>query len=203
MLLEPNWLNFILIVFGGYLLGSCPSGLILMRFWGLGDIRELGSGNIGATNVLRTGQRSLAALTLLVDGGKGMLAVWAASLITVPEAREVSGLIAGAGAVLGHNFSIWLRFKGGKGVATTLGMMLGANPIVGAMACVTWVAMAIIFRYSSLAALIALAVAPIFALLLGMNNSTLMFLALALLGWARHTANIIRLSKGEEPQIGT
>jgi glycerol-3-phosphate acyltransferase PlsY len=203
MFLEPDWISFVAIVFGGYCIGSLPSGLILTKIWGLGDIRELGSGNIGATNVLRMGKPSLAAITLIIDGGKGALAVWVASTVTGPEAKEVSGLIAGAGAVLGHNFSIWLRFKGGKGVATTLGMMLGASPIVGAMACVTWVAMAIIFRYSSLAALIALAVAPIFAVLMGMNNSTFMFLALALLGWARHSDNIIRLSKGEEPRIGT
>ncbi|MBT7450110.1 MAG: glycerol-3-phosphate acyltransferase, partial [Rhodospirillaceae bacterium] len=104
--------------------------------------------------------------------------------------------------VLGHNFPVWLRFQGGKGVATTLGMTLGAVPIVGAMSCVTWIAMAIIFRYSSLAALIALAVAPLFALLLGMTNPALMFLALAVLGWVRHWANIGRLLKGEEPQIG-
>ncbi len=200
--LEPTSWAFALIVLGGYLLGSVPFGLLLTKIAGGGDIRKVGSGNIGATNVLRTGRRGLAAATLLLDGGKGALAVWLGAMVAIPQAAEVGGLVAGAGAVLGHNFPIWLKFQGGKGVATTLGMMLGSVPIIGAMACVTWIAMAIIFRYSSLAALIALAVAPLFAVLLGMTNPALMFLALAVLGWVRHWANIGRLLKGDEPQIG-
>ncbi|MDG2243069.1 MAG: glycerol-3-phosphate 1-O-acyltransferase PlsY [Rhodospirillaceae bacterium] len=200
--LEPTSWAFTLIVVGGYLIGSIPFGLLLTKTAGAGDIRDIGSGNIGATNVLRTGRRGLAAATLLLDGGKGALAVWIGTMMAIPQAAEVGGLVAGAGAVLGHNFPNWLRFQGGKGVATTLGMMLGAAPIVGAMASVTWIAMVIIFRYSSLAALIALAVAPLFAILLGMTNPALMFLALAVLGWVRHWANIGRLLKGEEPQIG-
>jgi acyl phosphate:glycerol-3-phosphate acyltransferase len=200
--LEPTSWAFALIVLGGYLLGSVPFGLLLTKIAGGGDIRKVGSGNIGATNVLRTGRRGLAAATLLLDGGKGALAVWLGAMVAIPQAAEVGGLAAGAGAVLGHNFPIWLKFQGGKGVATTLGMMLGSVPIIGAMACVTWIAMAIIFRYSSLAALIALAVAPLFAVLLGMTNPALMFLALAVLGWVRHWANIGRLLKGDEPQIG-
>lgn len=199
---EPTSWAFALIVLGGYLVGSIPFGLLLTKVAGLGDIRSVGSGNIGATNVLRTGRRGLAASTLVLDGGKGALAVWLGAMLAIPQAGEIVGLVAGAGAVLGHNFPVWLRFQGGKGVATTLGMMLGSVPIIGAMACVTWIAMAIIFRYSSLAALIALAVTPLFAILLGMTNPALMFLALAVLGWVRHWANIGRLVKGEEPQIG-
>lgn len=200
--LDPGSWSFALVVLGGYLLGSIPFGLLLTKVAGLGDIRNVGSGNIGATNVLRTGNRGLAAATLVLDGAKGAVAVWAGTLVVIPQASEIGGLVAGAGAVLGHNFPVWLKFRGGKGVATTLGMMLGAVPIVGAMATVTWIAMAIIFRYSSLAALIALAMAPVFALLMGMNNPALMFFALAVLGWVRHGANISRLIKGEEPQIG-
>lgn len=200
--LEPTSWSFALIVLGGYLLGSIPFGLILTKIGGGGDIRSVGSGNIGATNVLRTGRKGLAVGTLVLDGGKGAFAVWLGAMAAIPQAAEIGGLVAGAGAVLGHNFPIWLKFRGGKGVATTVGMMLGAVPIVGAMAAVTWIAMAIIFRYSSLAALIAMGMAPVFALLLGMTNPALMFLALAILGWVRHWANIGRLLKGEEPQIG-
>ncbi len=202
MQLDPGSWTFALVVLGGYLLGSIPFGLLVTKFAGLGDIRKIGSGNIGVTNVLRTGRRELAATTLVLDGGKGALAVWFGVMAAIPQAAEIGGLVAGAGAVLGHNFPLWLKFRGGKGVATTLGMMLGSAPIVGAMACVTWIAMAIIFRYSSLAALIALAIAPLFALLLGMNNPALMFSALAVLGWVRHWTNIGRLIKGDEPQIG-
>lgn len=200
--LEPTSWLFALIVLGGYLIGSIPFGLIITKIGGGGDIRNIGSGNIGATNVLRSGRKGLAVATLLLDGGKGAFAVWLGAMAAIPQAAEIGGLVAGAGAVLGHNFPIWLKFRGGKGVATTVGMMLGAVPIVGAMAAVTWIAMAIIFRYSSLAALIAMGVAPVFALLLGMTNPALMFLALAILGWVRHWANIGRLLKGEEPQIG-
>ncbi|MEQ8733873.1 MAG: glycerol-3-phosphate 1-O-acyltransferase PlsY [Rhodospirillaceae bacterium] len=200
--LAPSSWTFALIVLGGYLVGSIPFGLLLTKATGGGDIRNIGSGNIGATNVLRTGRKGIAAATLFLDGGKGALAVWLGAMVAIPQAAEIGGLIAGAGAVLGHNFPIWLKFKGGKGVATTLGMMLGSVPIIGAMSCVTWIAMLIIFRYSSLAALIALALAPVFAMLLGMENAALMFLALAILGWVRHWSNIGRLLKGDEPQIG-
>lgn len=200
--LEPTSWSFALIVLGGYLVGSIPFGLLIARIGGAGDIRKIGSGNIGATNVLRSGRKGLAAATLLFDGGKGAFAVWLGAMAAIPQAAEIGGLIAGAGAVLGHNFPVWLKFRGGKGVATTVGVMLGSVPIVGAMAAVTWIAMAIIFRYSSLAALIAMGMAPVFALLLGMTNPALIFLALAILGWVRHWTNIGRLLKGEEPQIG-
>jgi glycerol-3-phosphate acyltransferase PlsY len=182
----------------GYLLGSIPFGLVLTRAAGLGDIRRIGSGNIGATNVLRTGRRGLALATLLLDGGKGAVAVLAVGWFLAPPA----GLVAGTAAVIGHNFPVWLRFKGGKGVATTLGTLCAAVPIVGLMACATWLAMASIYRISSLSALVALAMAPAYAWLLGQPSAALAFALLALLGWVRHHANIARLLRGTEPRIG-
>src|SRR3981189_1762307 len=152
------WLPVALVL--GYLLGSIPFGLILTKLAGTQDLRSIGSGNIGATNVLRTGHKGLALATLLLDGGKGAIAVLAIGTIMAPPAA----LIAGVAAVVGHNFPVWLRFKGGKGVATTLGTMCAAVPLVGLLACVTWLAVAAIFRYSSLAALTALALAPLYAL---------------------------------------
>ncbi len=184
----------------GYLLGSIPFGLVLTKAAGLGDIRAIGSGNIGATNVLRTGRKGLALATLLLDGGKGAVAVLLAKLLI--DAESVY-LIAGVAAVLGHNFPVWLKFKGGKGVATTLGTMLAAAPLVGVAACLTWAVVAALFRYSSLAALIALALAPLYAELLVQDHwVALAFLALAILGWIRHRANLARLKRGEEPKIG-
>ncbi|TAL03980.1 MAG: glycerol-3-phosphate 1-O-acyltransferase [Rhodospirillaceae bacterium] len=182
----------------GYLCGSIPFGLVLTRIAGLGDIRAIGSGNIGATNVLRTGRKGLALATLLLDGGKGAIAVLAVGAVMPTPA----GLIAGIGAVVGHNFPIWLRFKGGKGVATTLGTMCAASPVVGLLACATWLAMAAIFRYSSLAALTALALAPAYALFLGQPQAAMAFAGLAVLVWYRHHANLKRLLRGEEPKIG-
>jgi acyl phosphate:glycerol-3-phosphate acyltransferase len=186
----------------GYGFGSLPFGLVLTRFAGLGDIRSIGSGNIGATNVLRTGRKDLAIATLLLDGGKGAIAVVVVRLIANGPAAEILALVAGVGAVIGHNFPVWLGFKGGKGVATTIGLIIAAVPIAGVMACVTWLAMAAIFRFSSLAALIALAMAPLYAYILGYPNAALAFLVLGILGWARHHANIVRLVKGTEPKIG-
>jgi len=182
----------------GYLCGSIPFGLVLTRAAGLGDIRSIGSGNIGATNVLRTGHKGLALATLLLDGGKGAIAVAAVGQFLGHPAP----LIAGVAAVLGHNFPVWLRFKGGKGVATTLGTMCAAAPVVGAMACITWLAVAGLFRYSSLAALVALAASPVFAIALDEPEAAIAFAALAILGWIRHHANLRRLLKGEEPKIG-
>jgi glycerol-3-phosphate acyltransferase PlsY len=182
----------------GYLLGSIPFGLVLTRMAGLGDIRAIGSGNIGATNVLRTGRKGLALATLLLDGGKGAIAV----LMIGAALPAPAGLIAGIAAVIGHNFPVWLKFKGGKGVATTLGTMLAAAPIIGALACVTWAVVAAIFRYSSLAALVALALAPVYAMIFGETEVAAAFMALAILVWYRHKANITRLLKGEEPKIG-
>ena len=142
----------------GYLLGTVPFGLVLTRLAGLGDIRDIGSRSIGATNVLRTGNKGLAAATLLLDSGKGAVA---ALLFTAPD--PIAGLIAGGCAILGHNFPVWLKFKGGKGVATTLGVLLVVSWPTGLAACATWLAVAAVFRYSSLAALVALAAAPVYA----------------------------------------
>jgi len=183
---------------GGYLLGSVPFGLFLTKLAGLGDLRGIGSGNIGTTNVLRTGRKDLAAATLFLDGGKGAAAV----LIAKIWGPEVA-LLAALGAVLGHLFPIWLRFKGGKGVATTLGVFLALAWQVGVAACATWLVVAVAFRYSSLSALIAVAAAPLYAWwFLGDLQLVELMAALAVLVWIRHYENIRRLLKGEESKIG-
>ena len=185
----------------GYFLGSIPFGLLLTRVAGVGDIRAIGSGNIGATNVLRTGHKGLAFATLILDGGKGALAVLLVKTFFGMEAVPLA-LLTGAAAVLGHNFPVWLKFKGGKGVATTFGLMIAAAPVVGVMACLTWFAVAVIFRISSLAALVALAFAPVYAVMMGRFDEAIAFAALGILGWIRHGANLRRLLTGEEPRIG-
>lgn len=182
----------------GYLLGSVPFGLLLTRAAGLGDIRRIGSGNIGATNVLRTGNKPLALATLLLDGGKGA----AAALAFGHWGGEVAGLIAGVAAVAGHNFPLWLKFEGGKGVATTLGVLLAFAWPAGLALCAVWLLMAAIFRYSSLAALAALACAPLLMLAFADVPKALAAAGLAILGFLRHHANIRRLLAGEEPKIG-
>lgn len=185
-------------LFGGYLLGSIPFGLLLARLGGLGDIRKVGSGNIGTTNVLRAGRKDLAAATLLLDGGKGAAAVLLAGFWG-PDAQ----LVAAFGAVLGHLFPVWLRFKGGKGVATTLGVLLAIAWPVGLAACATWLLVAAVFRYSSLAALISVAASPLYVWLFTRDLQVVELAAiLALLIWARHHANIRRLFAGQEPKIG-
>jgi glycerol-3-phosphate acyltransferase PlsY len=191
----------------GYLLGSIPFGLVLTKAAGLGDIRSIGSGNIGATNVLRTGNKGLALATLLLDGGKGAVAVLVAGLFD-----PMLAVIAGGGAMLGHNYPVWLGFKGGKGVATALGTLLAIMWPVGALCCLIWLVTALLFRYSSLASLTATAAAPILALALsgvtifGMVWTDLPRAALALfiavLVFIRHDGNIRRLLRGEEPKIG-
>jgi len=184
--------------FIGYLIGSIPFGLVLTRAAGMGDIRQIGSGNIGATNVLRTGNKVLALLTLIGDSGKGAAAVWAVGAVWGPEA----GLVAGFFAVVGHNFPVWLKFKGGKGVATTLGVLLvGAWP-VGVAACATWLLIAGTFRYSSLAALAALAAAPLIAWWMKLPAMAVIAGGLTVLAFVRHHENIARLIKGEESKIG-
>lgn len=183
---------------GGYLLGSVPFGLLLTRASGLGDIRQVGSGNIGATNVLRTGRKGLAAATLVLDAGKGAAAELLAATLAGPEAA----LWAGAGAVLGHLFPVWLGFRGGKGVATGLGVLLAAAWPVGAVACAVWLVVAKLARFSSLAALTAFASAPLAATLLAGPGLVKLSLAIAVLVFARHHANIRRLLAGTEPRIG-
>jgi len=192
---------------GGYLLGSIPFGLIATRLGGQGDIRAIGSGNIGATNVLRTGRKDLAAITLLGDGGKGAVAVLLAWLATRDKGVEAQALltaIAGAAAFLGHLFPVWLKFKGGKGVATFFGTLLAAAWPVGLAAGATWIAVAFLFRISSLAALTAAALAPLFAVFVFDRPYPIAVMALfmAVLIYVRHKDNIARLLKGQEPRIG-
>lgn len=201
-------LYFILAAVGGYLLGSIPFGLVLVRAAGLGDIREIGSGNIGATNVLRTGRKDLALATLLLDAGKAgialLLARWAAGLAGLPEETQLQiGLVAGGFAFLGHCLPVWLQFKGGKGVATFFGVLFAGIWPIGFIAGITWLAVATMFRYSSLAALCAAAIAPLAALVAQFSWPEVIFtLVLAALIFWRHSANIQRLVAGTEPRIG-
>ena len=188
----------------GYLIGSAPFGLIAARLGGIGDIRQIGSGNIGATNVLRSGRKDLALITLIGDAGKGALAVLLGWFIGkgTPDVTLLQALAGGA-AFFGHCFPIWLRFKGGKGVATFLGVMLAAWWPAGALCCLTWLAMAAIFRMSSLAALTAAALAAVFVYFTdGPYPFLWLALFLAILIFFRHHQNIARLLKGEEPRIG-
>ena len=182
----------------GYLLGSVPFGIVMARLFGLGDLRQIGSGNIGATNVLRTGNKPAALLTLLGDAGKGAAAVLIARALFADDAAQVAGFAA----FLGHCFPIFLGFKGGKGVATWLGTMLALAWPVGLAACATWLVVALLFRISSLAALAAAALSPIWAILLGLTSYAVLSIALALLIFIRHRANIERLIAGDEPRIG-
>ena len=186
----------------GYLIGSIPFGLVLTRMAGLSDIRRIGSGNIGATNVLRTGNKSLAVVTLLLDVGKGELVVLVVSRNWGFVGLMDAGLFAGLATVLGHNFPVWLQFRGGKGVATTMGVLLGSLLPVGDVACGAWLLTAAVFRYSSLAALVALTAAPVYAAWIGATPVALAAGALTLLSIFTHRANIERLIQGQEPKIG-
>jgi glycerol-3-phosphate acyltransferase PlsY len=190
-----------LCIVGGYLLGSIPFGVIATRLGGAGDIRKVGSGNIGATNVLRTGRRDLAAITLIGDGAKGAAAVLLAGWLL--GGAQMAALAGGA-AFLGHLFPVWLNFRGGKGVATFFGTMIAIAWPAGLLAGATWIAIAAIFRLSSLAALSAAALAPLYVFLTGQTPEAKLWLSLfmALLIFIRHHENIRRLLKGEEPRIG-
>lgn len=192
-----SWPYILAAFAGGYLLGALPFGLILTRLSGMGDIRTIGSGNIGATNVLRTGNKKIAAATLLLDGAKGAVAVLIAQMYGPDTA-----IIAAAGALLGHLFPVWLKFRGGKGVATALGILLALSPPVGGLACATWLLAAALFRYSSLSALIALAASPLYMWWLADPQRTEFAIAMAFLVWIRHRDNIRRLLRGEESKIG-
>lgn len=181
----------------GYFAGAIPFGLLLTQMAGLGDIRSIGSGNIGATNVLRTGKKWLAALTFALDCAKGAVPTLALAVLSPQLA-----MIAGVASVVGHNFPLWLGFRGGKGVATTLGVLTGLSWPVGLATAGAWLAAAFAFRYSSLAALIALAVAPLMMLAMADQRRAGAAALLTVLAFARHHANIRRLLRGEEPRIG-
>lgn len=182
----------------GYLLGSIPTGVLLARLMGLGDLRQIGSGNIGATNVLRTGNKKAAALTLIGDALKGAIAVWLARAFAAPDAVQLAAMAA----FLGHCFPVWLRFKGGKGVATFLGIMLALVPLAGLVACAIWALAAKLGRISSLAALLAAGWTPVVTVLLGRGDVFALTCILAILVYARHWDNIKRLRRGTEPRIG-
>lgn len=190
------WLVYAFLI--GYGLGSIPFGLILTRFAGLGDVREIGSGNIGATNVLRTGNTGLAAATLLLDGLKGTAAV----LLANHWFGTAPAVIAGLGAFLGHIYPVWLKFRGGKGVATYLGVILGLAPQIAAVFAAVWLAIAVLTRTSSLAAIVASIVTPAALFFAGqVELATVATLLTIILLW-KHRANIGRLMRGEEAKIG-
>ena len=183
---------------GGYAIGSIPFGLVFTKFTNVPDIRTIGSGNIGATNVLRTGRKDLALLTLVCDSGKGAFAVVVLGLL-----NPFAAVGAMLGAVLGHLYPIWLKFKGGKGVATTFGALLALMPVVGVLTCCTWLVVALLYRISSLSALIAVAVAPFFAGLVYGDLYACVTILIAGLIWFKHRENIQRLIQGLEPKIGS
>lgn len=191
-------ISIILAATGGYLLGSIPFGLVLTRLAGLGDIREIGSHNIGATNVLRTGRKDLAAATLILDAGKAGIA----ALVFTALFGTTAGLFAGGAAFLGHCFPVWLGFKGGKGVATFFGTLIAVAWPVGILAALTWIGMALLLRMSSLSALVAAAVAPLIAYIFGFSGVSILCIFLAILIYWRHRANISRIMVGDEPLIG-
>ena len=186
------------IVLASYLIGSIPFGILITRLLGLGDLRQIGSGNIGATNVLRTGNKGAALATLLLDGAKGAVVV----LIAHEYHGDFAGQIAGLCAFLGHLFPVWLRFRGGKGVATFLGILLALCWPAGLAACATWLGTAIASRISSLSALVAAALSPVYLWLFDANNAVWLAVILAALVWIKHAPNIKRLLDGTEPRIG-
>ena len=181
-----------------YLLGSVPFGMILARIMGLGNLREIGSGNIGATNVLRTGNKLAAFLTLLFDAGKGGVAVLIAGALFGGTAAQIAALCA----FLGHLFPVWLKFRGGKGVATFLGILLALNFWAGFAACMTWLAAALVTRISSMGALAASLFAPLWLFVFGLPQAMFLTLLLAILVWIRHHENIKRILNGQESKIG-
>lgn len=205
-----------------YLLGSIPYGLVLCKLAGYGDIRTIGSGNIGATNVLRTGNKLLALITLICDMGKGAFAVFLCQVLFAPltitmentgtdtaiggltaqDYRNIILSVAGLSAILGHNFPIWLRFKGGKGVATTFGTVLMLSPPLALALGLTWLVVAIFTRYSSLSAIVAFILSPLWAYFLSGNSIAIAMIALGILGLYQHRENIQRLLSGTESKIG-
>ncbi|KIC16065.1 glycerol-3-phosphate 1-O-acyltransferase PlsY [Leisingera sp. ANG-Vp] len=196
--LESSAAVLILWAVIGYGLGSVPFGMVVTKAFGLGNLREIGSGNIGTTNVLRTGSKAAAALTLLLDGGKGAAAVLLARFLAGEDAAQMAGLMS----FLGHCFPVWLGFKGGKGVATFLGLMLALAWPVGIACCLTWLAAAAISRISSMGALVSAASGAVWAFVLGYQQAALLAMLLAAVVYIRHSANIARLRAGTEPRIG-
>jgi glycerol-3-phosphate acyltransferase PlsY len=192
-------MTYSLVFLLSYLVGSIPFGLLVTRALGLGDVRKIGSGNIGATNVLRTGNKAAAAATLILDAAKGAVPV----LLARAYLDEPAAQIAGLGAFLGHLFPVWLKFKGGKGVATFLGVVLALAWPVGLIACATWLLVAATARISSLSALVAAAMTPVWLWLLGPREAAWLGAVLAALVLLRHHANIRRMIAGTEPRIGS
>ena len=186
----------LLVLLVGYLIGSIPFGVLITKLIGAGDLRQIGSGNIGATNVLRTGRKGAALATLLLDGGKGAVAV------LIGAFWLLAGPIAGLGAFLGHLFPVWLRFRGGKGVATFLGIMLALSFWAGLAACATWALTAFLTRISSASALVAATLSPIFLVAFGRTDAVWVVLVMVVLVWVRHAENIKRLIARTEPKIG-
>lgn len=197
---SPDTAALLMAVIGSYLLGSIPCGLLLTRAAGLGDIRDIGSGNIGATNVLRTGNKAVALATLLGDFAKGLAAVLLTAALWPEE--PILPAIAAIAAVVGHNYPVWLKFKGGKGFATTLGVLAGLSWVVALATALVWLAVALSFRISSLSTLVAVAAAPLAAWYVLGGLDAILVLVITVLVWQRHHQNIGRLLRGEEPKIG-
>ena len=195
--MQSMWIEPILALIFGYLLGSVPFGLLLTRLSGAGDLRAIGSGNIGATNVLRTGNKGIAALTLILDIAKGAVAVILAGLLS-----EGLGVLAGIGAFLGHLYPVWLRFSGGKGVATLLGVVTALSPLAGLVFALTWLGSLAIWRYSSVGGMLAAVSVPVTAVVIGKIAWVPMFIGFSLLVCWKHRGNIERLMAGEEPKVG-
>lgn len=200
----PDWKNIIyswhiicpsLII--AYLLGSIPFGLLITKFFGEQDIRKIGSGNIGATNVLRTGRKGLAALTLILDFGKAIIVVWVSKEYLGPDIAFYTSIFV----VIGHIFPIWLKFKGGKGVATFFGVLFCFSLFSGLISITIWIIIALIFRFSSLAALVSISISPILGFFLGSPKIGSIMLILAFLVWIRHMKNIQNLILGKENKI--
>jgi glycerol-3-phosphate acyltransferase PlsY len=193
-----GWGNLAIVLLFGYLLGSIPFGLVLTKMAGLGDLRSIGSGNIGATNVLRTGNKKLAAATLLLDALKAT----AAALIAHAVFGHNAALFGGFAAFIGHLFPVWLGFKGGKGVATYIGTLLGVAPLMVLVFAAAWLSVAFITRYSSLSALVATLVIPVVLWILGVEEATLVTAVMTVITYWRHKQNIERLIAGTESKIG-
>ena len=197
-LIETPAVILALVAVLSYLLGAVPFGIVISRLFGLADPRTIGSGNIGTTNVLRSGNKTAAALTLILDSAKGGIAVIIARYMVGEDAAQLAAI----SAFLGHLYPIWLGFKGGKGVATFLGTVLALSPLLGAIACATWLLMFALFRISSLGRITAPAIAPLAALAMGQADKAIVLALMAAFVWKRHRENIVRLIAGTEPKVG-